>query len=122
MTTTALRGYAATIAEAIGTTDRDTLAEVEDTMRHVIFHSTLDWQSAEEFRQGAREAFGLVKLKRRGGSVFMLPDDPEIARLLNVQPDDVPALAKEADTSLDDAPGDVHHVPVLDPATNWPFR
>jgi hypothetical protein len=25
------------------------------------------------------------------------------------------------DTSLDDAPGDVHHLP-LDPATNWPFR
>ena len=22
---------------------------------------------------------------------------------------------------LDDAPGDVHHLP-LDPATNWPFR
>lgn len=121
MTTPELRGYAATIAEAIGTTDRATLAEVEDTMRHVIFHSTLDWQSAEEFKQGAREAFGLVKLKRRGGSVFMLPDDREIARLLGVQPDDVPALADP----LKDAPGDVHHVPtinLLDPATPWPFK
>lgn len=116
MTDTNLRGYAAAIAEAIGTTDRATLTEVEDTMRHVIFHSTLDWQSAEEFRQGAREAFGLVKLKRRGGSVFMLPDDPEIARLLGVKADDVRTLAP-----LDDAPGDVHHMP-LDPATNWPFR
>jgi hypothetical protein len=93
---TELRGYAASIAKAIGTTDAKTLTEVEDTMRHVIFHSTLDWQSAEEFRQGAREAFGLVKLKRRGGSVFMLPDDPEIARLLGIDADAVPALAKEA--------------------------
>lgn len=30
---------------------------LEDTMRHIIFHSTLDWQSKKQFNQGAREAY-----------------------------------------------------------------
>ena len=33
--------------------------EVESTMRHIIFHSTLDWLSQEEFDQGALEAWEL---------------------------------------------------------------
>jgi hypothetical protein len=32
------------------------LDEVEDLMRNVIFHSTLDWQSKRVFDKGAREA------------------------------------------------------------------
>lgn len=30
---------------------------LEDTMRHIIFHSTLNWQSKEQFDKGAREAY-----------------------------------------------------------------
>jgi len=32
---------------------------VEVIMREDIFHSTLDWQTAEEFAEGAREAYAL---------------------------------------------------------------
>jgi hypothetical protein len=32
------------------------LEEIEDCMRHTIFHSTLDWQTREQFDQGARDA------------------------------------------------------------------
>ena len=39
---TELRGYAKTISEATGVTDAEDLAEIEDVMRHEIFHSTLD--------------------------------------------------------------------------------
>ena len=30
---------------------------VEDLMRNVVFHSTLDWQTREEFENGARLAY-----------------------------------------------------------------
>ena len=57
-----LRGYQKLISESIGgTTDMCVLAEVEDIMRHVIFHSTLDWQSGEQFKQGAIEAYEVYK-------------------------------------------------------------
>ena len=31
-------------------------AEIEDLMRDVIFHSTLDWQTKKQFNKSAREA------------------------------------------------------------------
>ena len=34
---------------------------VEEIMRSYIFHSTLDWQSVEEFESGAREAYAVMK-------------------------------------------------------------
>lgn len=54
----------AAIKEAL--TDKD-VAEIDDAMRHVIFHSTLDWLSASQFRSGAREAWLVVKLNRGTG-------------------------------------------------------
>lgn len=51
-----LTGYHRIIFEATGYIDRADLDEIEDTMRHVIFHSTLDWQSRRVFCDGAREA------------------------------------------------------------------
>jgi len=51
-----LRGYQKTISEATGRTDPKELNAIEDMMRDVIFHSTLDWQSREQFIQGAIEA------------------------------------------------------------------
>lgn len=61
---TKLTGYAAIIAEAIGTQDAEILEQVEDCMRHTIFHSTLDWQSKEELMQAAREAVQVLNASR----------------------------------------------------------
>jgi hypothetical protein len=38
--------------------------EVEDIMRNIIFHSTLDWQSRAQFRKGAREAYEVLLAER----------------------------------------------------------
>ena len=35
----------------------DEVDQVEDLMRNVIFKSTLDWQTREEFENGARIAY-----------------------------------------------------------------
>jgi hypothetical protein len=58
------RGYERVINEATGVTDPETLAEIEDLMRNVIFHSTLDWQTREQLHQGAREAHQLMKVMK----------------------------------------------------------
>ena len=50
---------AQTIREAIPELTDQVLKELEEIMRHVIFHSTLDWQSKEELQCGAREAFAV---------------------------------------------------------------
>jgi hypothetical protein len=44
---------------------------LEETMRGVIFHSTLDWQTVEEFEAGARLAFQALNEMRGSGT---LPD------------------------------------------------
>ncbi|SKB62909.1 hypothetical protein [Sphingopyxis flava] len=53
--------YTQTISEATGVADPELLAEIEDVMRHVIFHSTLDWQTREQLSQAAREALEVIK-------------------------------------------------------------
>jgi hypothetical protein len=45
---------------------------VEDLMRGVIFHSTLDWLTPEEFEAGAREALQALREMRANGT---LPDE-----------------------------------------------
>lgn len=62
--TTKLCGYAASISKYTGVTDPEDLADIEDSMRNDIFHSTLDWQSPEVFADGARQAWELVQLFR----------------------------------------------------------
>lgn len=47
--------YADLIAAATGAGD-DLLPILEKIMREEVFHSTLDWQSASQFRKGARQA------------------------------------------------------------------
>ena len=39
-------------------------AEIEDLMRGVIFHSTLDWQTKAQFNNGARQAKELLDYMR----------------------------------------------------------
>ena len=48
--------YHELIAEATGAGD-DVLPILEQIMREDVFHSTLDWQSAREFRTGAKKAY-----------------------------------------------------------------
>jgi hypothetical protein len=59
-----LRGYAKSISEATGVANPEDLAEIEDAMRHTIFHSTLDWQDRATFDKGAREAWEVVQIMR----------------------------------------------------------
>lgn len=47
----------------LGCTPHDA-AMVEDIMRRFVFHSTLDWQSEQEFNKGAREAWQLLEEER----------------------------------------------------------
>ncbi len=53
--------YHRTISEATGVTDPLTLEEIEDCMRNVVFHSTLDWQTKAQLVKGARLAYRIVK-------------------------------------------------------------
>ena len=39
-------------------------AMVEDIMRNHVFHSTLDWQTASQFRGGAGDAWELLEADR----------------------------------------------------------
>lgn len=55
-------GYQELIQEATGVTDLEHIERIEDTMRHVIFHDTLNWQTREQLMQGAREALQIITL------------------------------------------------------------
>lgn len=52
--------YHQIITEATGETNPQRLADIEDAMRFDVFHSTLDWQSREELKQGAKIALRIV--------------------------------------------------------------
>lgn len=66
MTAQAVKGqltwYQALIKEATGVADVDHIELIEDTMRNVIFHSSLSWQSREQLVQAAREALQIITL------------------------------------------------------------
>ena len=55
--------YNAIIAKATGIADPVMLEVIEDLMRNVIFHSTLDWLTLEQLEQGAREAKQVIDLE-----------------------------------------------------------
>jgi hypothetical protein len=46
---------------------REEAMKIEDIMRDVIFHSTLDWLTREEFEEGARLAQAVLREMRRVG-------------------------------------------------------
>jgi hypothetical protein len=52
--------YVDLIATATSASD-DLLPILEKIMREEIFHSTLDWQSASQFRTGARQALAIYE-------------------------------------------------------------
>ena len=48
--------YRTIITEATGVTDPAMLKRIEDYMRDVIFHSTLDWQTRAQLKRAAKTA------------------------------------------------------------------
>lgn len=58
-----LTGYQRSIVKDTGCAPEEAPA-VEDIMRNDIFHSTLDWQTAKQFRKGAREAYEVMQYLR----------------------------------------------------------
>jgi hypothetical protein len=66
-----LSGYGKTIVEATECSENDVDA-IEEIMRDVVFHSTLDWQTHEQFRQGARLAYAVLQEMHRASRTFAL--------------------------------------------------
>jgi hypothetical protein len=64
-----MSAYHASIIAATGVTDPAMLEEIEDTMRHDIFHSTLDWQTRAQLQQGARDALELIRIMANPAAV-----------------------------------------------------
>lgn len=52
--------YSDLIREATGCTQAQ-VDEIEDLMRDVVFHSTLDWQTREQLERGARTAYSVMR-------------------------------------------------------------
>jgi hypothetical protein len=52
--------YSKLITEATGETNPQRVADIEESMRQDVFHSTLDWQSADQLRQGAKIAVEIL--------------------------------------------------------------
>ena len=48
--------YKESIIEVTGCNPKDA-DEIEEYMRNIYFHSTLDWQSKAQFNKGARESY-----------------------------------------------------------------
>jgi len=55
--------YQRDIMDQLGCSDADA-AMVENIMRNEVFHSTLDWQSAEQLQRGACEAWAILEANR----------------------------------------------------------
>lgn len=58
-----LKGYAQMIVDATGCTPADA-PEIEDYMRHTIFNSTLNWQTAAQLKKAAKDAWKDIQFMR----------------------------------------------------------
>jgi transcription termination factor Rho len=52
--------YSKLITEATGETNPQRVADIEESMRQDVFHSTLDWQAKDHLFWGAREAVKIL--------------------------------------------------------------
>ena len=55
-----MSSYREIIRQATGCTQVEAV-KIEDVMRNVIFHSTLDWQTREELEDAARLAVEVIR-------------------------------------------------------------
>jgi hypothetical protein len=60
--------YQKIIIEATGASEADA-EEIEDIMRHDIFHSTLDWQTRKQLQDAARLGMKILSELRGGEAV-----------------------------------------------------
>jgi len=51
-----MKTYQQSIIEATRCSPKDAI-EIEEYMRNIYFHSTLDWQSKSQFNKGARVSY-----------------------------------------------------------------
>jgi hypothetical protein len=56
--------YQDLISKATSVTNLTDLNEIEDYMRNVYFHSTLDWQTKAQLNKAARQSWGEIKFMR----------------------------------------------------------
>ena len=63
--------YAGEIARLTKCSEREAVV-IEEIMRRHIFHSTLDWQTPEQFDAAAREGLAILSDFRRDG---LVPED-----------------------------------------------
>lgn len=61
--------YQQLIIKSTNCTETDA-RKIEEYMRHVIFHSTLDWQTKEQFEHGARKAWLCIQYLRTRGDII----------------------------------------------------
>ena len=70
--------YQQLIIATVGCSESDA-SEVEAYMRNVIFCSTLDWQTAEQLKKAAREAWEDIKYMRTPeGQAYMAQLEAEM--------------------------------------------
>jgi len=63
--------YQESIIKATGCTPKDAI-EVEDYMRHIYFHSTLDWIPLKKFNKGARDSYNdILWMRSPEGQKYM---------------------------------------------------
>jgi hypothetical protein len=60
-----IRGYQHRIIAVTGCKSEEAPA-IEEILRDVVFHSTLDWQTVKQFDAGVREAYRLYREGVRG--------------------------------------------------------
>ena len=65
--------YQKLIIAVTGCNEQDA-AEIEDYMRHVIFHSTLDWQTKAQFNKAAKTAWNDIQFMRSPEGQKMLAE------------------------------------------------
>jgi hypothetical protein len=81
--------YHQIITEATGETNAQRLAQIEESMRQDVFHSTLDWQAKDHLFWGAKEA---VKILAATQESSKKPFDSADANLISAAPDLFAAL------------------------------
>ena len=81
--------YSKLITEATGETDPQRVADIEESMRQDVFHSTLDWQAKDHLLWGAREAVKILAAMQKNPKK---PYDSANANLISAAPDLLKAL------------------------------
>jgi hypothetical protein len=105
-----MSSYSELIIRATGCNPAD-VAEIEDYMRNIYFHSTLDWQTKAQFDKGAKESYAdilwmrspegkayMKQLEKEMGASGVIDEtftEVDLSGFLGDNPDLVPELKKK---------------------------